>query len=188
MITRDEWAMIRNLIVQISSVVMAGSSEKSGNDNGDFFENIASLIPGHPTFEERPTAHPYGIASMAPDGTVQVTARQGESPENRIVIAHRDKNRPKLNAAGEVMMYDGFGNQIWMQDGKIVVKLDDKLELGAGATKEAARKGDEIELTITPANITTMALSNGGGPVAAANSVTIKGTITQGSSKVTITD
>lgn len=55
-----------------------------------------------------------------------------------------------------------------------------------GGANGVARKTDSVKVTITVANIATMALSNSGGPVAAANPVDVIGEITDGSSKVKV--
>lgn len=49
-----------------------------------------------------------------------------------------------------------------------------------GGTKSIARVDDAVEITITPANVVTMAMANAGGPVVAASPVTITGKITGG--------
>ncbi len=188
MISSHEWAQLRREIATQMMVILSGNTAATQIDNVVGTESINNSPPGMPTIESRPVAHPYGMVSRAPKDTVQVVARQGDHPGNRIVLLHRDKDRPSLNAAGEVMMYDGFGNQVWMKDGKIVVKLDGTMELGDGATKEAARKTDEVTITITPDDVLTMALVGASGPVTASSPVTVTGTITQGSSKVKIAD
>ncbi len=197
MMSPEDLQWVRREIRDQLQIILSGNTAATQIDDVVGTESIDNSPPGAPTMTKRPVAHPYGVMSRAPKGTVQVVARQGEHPANMIVLSHRDKNRPPLNAEGEVMLYDKFGNQVWMQDGKIVVKLDDKLELGAGATKQAARKGDTVKVTMTAANIASLAglltSSPSGGPLSPtppgiATLDLTTGEITQGSSKVTITD
>lgn len=91
----------------------------SGN-NDQQTEDIASLYPGASTFPSRPVMHPYGISSRAPGNTTQVVARIGEHPGNRMVLGHRDGARPSLNQ-GETILYNQFGQQIYLENGKIHV-------------------------------------------------------------------
>jgi phage gp45-like len=194
MMDASDIAWIRREIATALQIILSGATAATQVNDVVGTESIDHSPPGMPTIEGRPLAHPYGIVSRAPTGTVQVVAQQGNHPGNRIVLLHRDRNRPSLNAEGEVMLYDKFGNQVWLQDGKIVVKLDDKLELGQGATKGAARNGDTTQISAASdgAFLTwTTAVStaiNGLAPGSVVPPVTITGKINQGSSKVTIVD
>ncbi len=200
-LTPAEWRQIQQLVKQQVSIILSGNTAATQVDDVPGTESIDNLFPGCPTVEGRPLAHPYGLVSRAPKGTAQVTARQGEHPANRIVLLHRDKNRPQLDAEGDVWLYDSHGNQVKLIEGKIVMKLDDKLELGEGATKEAARKGDAVQITggptgTDPAFITFIAavctainaLAPGTFPPPIYPLTSVTGQITGGSSKVTITD
>lgn len=55
----------------------------------------------------------------------------------------------------------------------------------ADAGLPVVRVGDSVQVTITPADIATMALANSGGPVTASLPVTITGQAVTGSSRVT---
>lgn len=194
MITASDMAWIRREIARQVSIVMHGKTADTNIDDAAGTESIDACPPGAPTIEGRPVVHPYGLVSRAKKDTIAVVARVGDHPGNKMVLGHRDANRPKLGAAGEVALYDAFGNRILLQDGKIVVTLDDKLELGAGATKEAARKGDAtlINATTDAAFFTWLGAVttavNGLAPGSATLPVTITGKVNAGSSKVTITD
>ncbi len=192
-----DMAWIRREIATQLQIILSGSTAATQVNDVVGTESINHSPPGMPTIEGRPLAHPYGMVSRAPAGTVQVVAQQGSHPGNRIVLLHRDKDRPSLNAEGEVMLYDKFGNQVWMQDGKIVVKLDGSMELGEGATKEAARKGDQAVADITTDStlfapsgfftvVATFINALAPGTVVPPTSITSK--ITQCSSKVKIVD
>jgi hypothetical protein len=65
-----------------------------------------------------------------------------------------------------------------------------KVKLGnhSGVTKQVARKDDPVSVTITPAHIIALGLSNGGGPVVAASSATVSGQIQAGSTTVEASD
>ncbi len=186
-------AWIRREIATQLQIILSGATAATQVNDVVGTESIDHSPPGMPTIEGRPLAHPYGMVSRAPVGTVQVVAQQGNYPGNRIVLLHRDKNRPSLNAEGEVMLYDKFGNQVWMQDGKIVVKLDGTMELGEGATKEAARNGDSVQIDNSTFFTWTSAVSTAINALAPGSVVppvpaTVTGKITSGSSKVKIVD
>jgi hypothetical protein len=56
------------------------------------------------------------------------------------------------------------------------------------ATKQVARKGDSVKVTITPDDIVSLGLANGGGSVAASSSVDVTGEITSGSDRLKVGD
>lgn len=74
-------------------------------------ELIANLYPGSPTTTARPVVHPYGYASRAPVGVLNVSVRQGADPGSRLIIGHRDSARPALQL-GETVVYNFAGYQI----------------------------------------------------------------------------
>ncbi len=194
--TPGEMEWIKREIRNQVQIILAGNTAATQIDDRVGTESIDNCPPGNPTINARPLAHPYGLVSRAPKGTAQVVARQGEHPANKLVLLHRDKDRPSLSAEGEVMLYDKFGNQIWMKDGDIVVKLDGNMHLGDGATKEAARKGDTVNvgtLSLTVAGSATIsgtytAPSGATTPVVPGTPFAISGEINSGSSKVKIID
>lgn len=188
MITAREWNDIRRLVMQMANVILSGQTAATNIENEVGTESIDNLYPGHPTIEKRPVAHPYGYVSRAPKGTGQVVGRQGEHPANRIVLLHRDQNRPAIGD-GDVWLYDNHGNQLQLKSGKIVAKLAAGMELGEGATKGVARMQDPVTVNVTPADIVALAMVSD--PVTGAVTGvggTLTGTIAQGSSKVTCVD
>lgn len=98
-----------------------------------FTADIEQIYPGADTLTGRPVAHPYGLVSAAPRGTLQVVARQGEHPSNRLVIAHRDANRPTDIKDGTTKIYSAAGLQFYVSDDGIYVgsgSADKPLVLG----------------------------------------------------------
>lgn len=188
---------ITDMVKQQVSIILSGNTAATQVDDVPGTESIDNLFPGCPTVEGRPVAHPFGLVSRAPKGTAQVTARQGEHPANRIVLSHRDKNRPALAAEGDVWLYDPRGNAVKLIDGKIVMKLAGTLELGEGASKGVARINDPV--TLNPATLIgalNAAPSPAGTPIVAGMTVQLvlasptpsAGFIAQGSTKVTAVD
>lgn len=105
---------IRREIKKQVNVVLAGLS----GQNTSTTEDIASQYPGAPLVQARPVMHPYGIVSRAPANTIQVVARVGDHPGNRMVLGHRDAKRPEVQA-GEVQLYNQFGQAIYLKNGEI---------------------------------------------------------------------
>lgn len=105
---------IREEIQRQINVILSGSS----GANDQFSEDISEMFPGMPTITKRPVMHPYGLASRAPSGTLQVVARQGEHFGNRLILGHRDANRPSMSQ-GETVLYNQYGQQIYLENGKI---------------------------------------------------------------------
>ena len=127
---------IREEIQRQINVILSGSS----GANDQFSEDISEMFPGMPTINQRPVMHPYGLSSRAPSDTLQVVARQGEHFGNRIVLGHRDSKRPPLNQ-GEVILYNQFGQQIYLESGKI--------HIGKKSTSNPAPVGNELLAMLT---------------------------------------
>lgn len=130
---------LRVLRLEIRKQVQIILSGQSGG--GDVFnETINNLLPGMDGIPDRPVMHPYGLGSVAPKGTIQVTARQGEHPGNRLILGHRDANIPPVNS-GEVILYNQYGQQIYLENGKI--------HIGTKATSNPAPVGNELLAMLT---------------------------------------
>lgn len=195
--TREEVIdIIRAEVGKQLLAILTGQSKNAAEGR----EDIALMYPNAPPIEKRPVMHPYGLKSRAKEGVTSVVAVQGAHAGNRIVLGHRDKDAPEPAAVGAVVLYDAFGNSIHLQDGKIVVTLDDKMEIGAGATKEAARKGDAVLVDGGPTGTDAAFFVWVSAVSAAINSLapgsisppsgptSVTGKINAGSGKVTITD
>ncbi len=81
-------------------------------------ETINNMYAGMPGITNRPVMHPYGLVSRAPKGTTSVVGRVGDHIGARLVMGHRDTNRPELNE-GETIIYNSFGQSIYLENGKI---------------------------------------------------------------------
>lgn len=90
-------------------------------------EDIANLMPGHPTITGRPIMRPFGFASRAPQGTISVTAQMGEHPGNKMTLGHRDKNAPAVEV-GESVIYSLGGYRVKIQNGEIFLGKGEDLE------------------------------------------------------------
>lgn len=193
-LTAADRKWIADLVKQQVTIILSGNTAATQVNDVPGTESIDNLFPGCPTVEGRPVAHPYGLVSRAPKGTAQVTARQGEHPANRIVLLHRDKNRPAIGD-GDTWLYDNHGNQVKLIEGKVVVKSN-AIELGEGATKGVARVQDPVTLLSGAIINATIAqagpsptISNGGTVTITLAAPTVNaGQIAQGSSKVTAVD
>ncbi len=190
MISAAEWREIHALVERATTIILSGQTAETEIDGKVGTESIDSLYPGMPTIGPRPVAHPYGLVSRAPAGTVQVTARQGEHPANRLVLLHRDANRPSV-ADGDVWLYDNHGNQVKLISGKVVVKSS-AIELGEGATKGVARVQDAVGASSLMATFLSQVATGlntlAPGAVTPVPPGSAIGAIVQGSSKVTAVD
>lgn len=96
-------------------------------------ETIENLYPGSPNIPERPVMHPYGFASRAPSGTISVTGKVGNDPSNRMVLGHRDSDRPSDLKVGEASQYSSSGYELRaMLDGIRLVKGNKQVALLLG--------------------------------------------------------
>lgn len=111
MIDSETITFIRNEVKRQMDVILSGVA---GNSDGQY-EDVQQLYPGMPTITKRPLMQPYGLASAAPDGTLQVVGKQGEHTGNRIVLGHRDAKKPAV-APGEVILYDANGGALIMRE------------------------------------------------------------------------
>lgn len=98
-------------------VILSGSTANATNIS----EDIQEMYPGMPGIVGRPVMHPYGFCSLAPDSTISVTARQGDHIGNRLVLGHRAADRPSYVQKGEAVLYNEFGQQIYLKNGKILI-------------------------------------------------------------------
>jgi hypothetical protein len=106
--------LIKDEIKQQINIILNAET----SDNTSQTESINALFPGMPVIENRPVMHPYGFVSRAPEGTISVVAKTGDHPGNRMVLGHRDKNRPTVQS-GETMLYNEFGDKIYVSQGII---------------------------------------------------------------------
>lgn len=137
MIDADDMRIIRKEIQKQVQIILSGQS-----GGGDVFkETIESMLPGMDNITDRPLMHPYGFSSIAPKGTIQVTARQGEHPGNRVVLGHRDSGQPTDLGIGESAIYSKSGYSVRVVAGQI--------ELGKGGTWEPAVLGDSLNKVLT---------------------------------------
>lgn len=123
--------MIREEVRKQVNIILGG---QAGN-NSQISEDINNLYPGCPTIPLRPVMHPYGLVSRAPTGTIQVTARQGEHTGNRLILGHRDGQRPEVQQ-GEVQLYNQFGQAIYLKNGEV--------HIGKAASTNPVPVGNEI--------------------------------------------
>lgn len=119
--------IIRFIRKEISRQVNVILSGNAGN-NTEQTEDIQEMLPGMPTQTLRPVMHPYGYVSRAAQGTVQVTGRMGEHTVNRMVLGHRDKDRPTDLSTGESIMYSSGKYQFRVENGQIMVGKDGDFE------------------------------------------------------------
>lgn len=122
-------------------IILSGSA----GDNNQFSETIENLYPGSPGIPARPVMHPYGIVSRAPRGTLQVTARQGEHSGNRLILGHRDANRPALEE-GETAVYNVAGYQVRLNKASVTIGKGGVFETMVVGETLAQLLGDLIEL------------------------------------------
>lgn len=114
------------------NIILSGQAA----DNTATTETIENLFPGMPAIENRPVMHPFGISSRAPRGTISVVGRQGDHAGNRLVLGHRDANRPAVEQ-GEVKLYNEFGQVIYLQE--------DAIKIGDDETTNPAVMGNELK-------------------------------------------
>jgi phage gp45-like len=101
---------IRKEVRRQLNIILSGAAGSNASTEN---ETINALYPGSPQISDRPVMHPYGLASRAPAGKIQVTARQGSDPQNRIVLGHRDDLRSGLGIeSGETMIYASDGKTV----------------------------------------------------------------------------
>ena len=99
---------IREEIKKSMNVVLTGQALLATEQDC----SVVNLFPGMQPIEKIPVAHPYGFVSSAIDTTLAVTVRLGEHVGNRLVILHRDTNRPSDINTGETVMYSATGHQV----------------------------------------------------------------------------
>lgn len=122
---------IRQEVARALNVLLSGQAGANTAEK----ETVDSLYPGSPSIPDRPVMHPFGFVSRAPAGTISVTGRQGASPENRLVLGHRDSTRPADLEVGEAILYASDGEQVLS---RVTVKKDGSVAIqtaGGGASE-----------------------------------------------------
>ncbi len=84
-------------------------------------ETINSMFPGMPAITARPIMHPFGLASRATQGTPSVVGRGGDHFGARFTMGHLDPARPTDIGSGETVLYNEFGQRIYIRDGEIQI-------------------------------------------------------------------
>lgn len=107
---------IREEIKRQMDVILSG---ESGENDKVVNEDIQNMYPGMPTILSRPVMHPYGYVSRAPKKTLQVIGKQGEHLGNRVVLGHRDGDRPIDLKEGEGATYSSEFYQVRVSNDKI---------------------------------------------------------------------
>lgn len=143
-------AFIRREVARQTQVILNAQAGKNTIDK----ENIDLMYPGAPSVTERPVMHPYGLASRAPEKTLSVVARVGEHSANRMVIGHRDKDRPTDLEEGETILYSVGKMSVIVRKDKVtigkgetgvsVVVDEKKVTIGKGDTQEPGVLGDAL--------------------------------------------
>ena len=108
MIDAEIISYIRSEIKTYVNLVLLGQTGNTTKDS----EDIVNMYGGHPTMSKRPVMHPYGFVSRAMPDTLSVTCRAGDHPVSRIIIGHRDADRPDVSLPGEVILYNAYGREI----------------------------------------------------------------------------
>ncbi len=133
----DMIRFIRQEIKREVNVILAGQAGVTTQES----EDIQNLFPGSPTIPARPVMHPYGFTSRAKQGTISVTARHGDHVGNRIILGHRDSERPDDFEEGEVVLYNQFGLQMRL--------LEDRILIGSADSDKNAVLGPDLQAMLS---------------------------------------
>lgn len=93
---------------QLNIVLYGQAGDNSTVEN----EDIDNLYQSMATIPQRPVMHPFGFVSRAAKGVFSVIAKLGNDPTNRMVLGHRDGQRPKDLDEGESRIYSLAGYQV----------------------------------------------------------------------------
>lgn len=147
MITPELRVFIRKEIEKYANVILSGQT----NNAQTHTEDINNLYPGMPIIQNRPKMEPYGFSSKATDGTIQVTARQGENFNNKMVLGHRDKNKPTDLATGESVHYSSGGSKAYARNDSYDIEAAvsnikaDLIKLGSEGASDPAVLFNELK-------------------------------------------
>lgn len=124
MVDSETLRFIRQEIEKQLSIILCAET----GQNTSQIETIQNLFPGMPGVTDRPVMHPYGYVSRAPQGIINVVARMGSHPGNRIVLGHRDKDRPSDIEEGESAIYSFGGYTVRMLNDRAVIGKEGETE------------------------------------------------------------
>lgn len=177
MIDANDRAWISREIARQVSIIMHGRTAATQIDDAPSTESVDDCPPGAPTIKGRPVMHPYGLASRAKKDTIAVVARVGEHPSNKMIIGHRDKDRPELENEGDVALYDAHGNVLMLKNENPYIDTGDRAFSVGGKDLGDDLKGaiaklvkDELQkitakMDTNSTIFNTMVLPSGMGPV-----------------------
>lgn len=149
-----------------------------GIDNARVLQNLRAIIRAEVrSLLGFPAAYGYVIARAASD-TIDATPT-----DDTLGLPGLNQVPMEASSIGSVTPSVGKKCRIIFENGDRRRPRCVWVEPDAGTP--VVRLGDSVQVTITPANIVTMALANGSGPVTATNPVTVSGQTTGASSKVT---
>lgn len=123
--------LIREEIQRSMGLLLYALTGEGGLNDTD----ISALYPGGKVIEDLPTVYPFGIHSNVPRETVALIGRIGEHVGNRIVMGHRDAQRPNIELEeGETVIYSRGGRRIVVRNEEIFIGTEgaeEPLVLGA---------------------------------------------------------
>jgi len=112
---------ITRLYRRILTLVELGRTSAPPDESGTI-ATVQAIINDLVTRDRRPIVVNFGFAGCLPVGTDVVMLNIAGDPSNPVVIgSNNQKYRPKGMLPGEAMVYDAFGNSVYLKASGIIV-------------------------------------------------------------------
>lgn len=144
MLDSEVQRFIRQEITRHINLIVMGLSDENDKNS----ESVRNMFGEGPLTLKYPVCQPYGFSSRAKVGVQAVVARVGEHPAARLILGHRDIEKPD-HEQGEAIIYNEFGQQIRLEQDAVKVggaTADQPLVLG---TVLAELLGKLIDMMVT---------------------------------------
>ena len=152
-------------------MLMIGRCVLTAVDDSGGLQTLQLKIYGRPV-EDVERMQDFGVSSVPMEGFEAIYAHLGGSASHPVVLAVVDRDcRPVDQPAGSTILYNAFGDQVRVLDGKVVVASDEVL-LGESAVRKLI---DErmIDVYNLHTHSTTSAGSPTGAPILQTNAAAV---------------
>lgn len=112
----DILRMISQVVKQELAAIRMATINSNQDQNRSTFQHFSSSSP----IQNARNIQPFGISSRAPAGTSCLAIPIAYDPTHINVVGHFDESRP-TGEDGETLLYNSFGQLIYLSDGKIQI-------------------------------------------------------------------
>lgn len=134
-------SMVNKLNRRMANVVTRGTLMASDDSKGLQKQRVVGFYGEE--VDQVMHMQPYGLTGMAPSGSDALMLSMMGERDGTVIASVSDPNtRPKDLDPGSVMLYDGNGQQVYLQNDKIVVTGKGDVEVNTEGNVSVTATGD----------------------------------------------